>query len=85
MGKSTALDTGKDFKSEWIHVFTVKNGKVTRGEVSSIRPGVTKCSMRSEQFPGHGRENSFLTSRMRDERLIVNEKDTIPVEIARRS
>jgi len=28
--KSTALDTGKDFESEWVHVFTVKEGKVTR-------------------------------------------------------
>lgn len=27
---STALDTGKKFESEWVHVFTVKNGKVTR-------------------------------------------------------
>jgi uncharacterized protein len=27
---ATALDTGKKFESEWIHVFTVKNGKVTR-------------------------------------------------------
>jgi ketosteroid isomerase-like protein len=28
--KSTALDTGKSFESEWVHVFTVKNDKVTR-------------------------------------------------------
>jgi ketosteroid isomerase-like protein len=28
--KSTALDTGKDFETEWVHVFTVKEGKVTR-------------------------------------------------------
>ena len=28
--RSTALDTKKDFTSEWVHVFTVKNGKVTR-------------------------------------------------------
>ena len=27
---STAVDTGKKFESEWVHVFTVKNGKVTR-------------------------------------------------------
>ncbi|MGZ3236543.1 MAG: nuclear transport factor 2 family protein [Burkholderiaceae bacterium] len=27
---STALDTGKDFKTEWAHVFTVKNDKITR-------------------------------------------------------
>ena len=28
--KSTAIDTGKPFESEWVHVFTVKNGKITR-------------------------------------------------------
>ncbi|MBI3285135.1 MAG: nuclear transport factor 2 family protein [Burkholderiales bacterium] len=28
--RSTALDTKQDFESEWVHVFTVKNGKVTR-------------------------------------------------------
>lgn len=28
--KATALDTGKDFESEWVHVFTVNDGKVTR-------------------------------------------------------
>ncbi len=28
--KSTAIDTGKPFESEWAHVFTVKDGKVTR-------------------------------------------------------
>ena len=28
--KSTARDTGKDFETEWVHVFTVKIGKVTR-------------------------------------------------------
>ena len=28
--KSTALDTGKAFETEWVHVFTVKEGKVTR-------------------------------------------------------
>ncbi len=28
--RSTALDTGKQFESEWVHVFTVKSGKVTR-------------------------------------------------------
>lgn len=27
---STAIDTGKDFKTEWVHVFTVKDGHVTR-------------------------------------------------------
>ena len=27
---STAVDTGKKFESEWVHVVTVKNGKVTR-------------------------------------------------------
>lgn len=27
---STALDTGKKFESEWAHVFTVKQGKITR-------------------------------------------------------
>jgi ketosteroid isomerase-like protein len=27
---STAVDTGKKFESEWVHVFTVKSGKVTR-------------------------------------------------------
>ena len=27
---TTARDTGKRFESEWIHVFTVANGKVTR-------------------------------------------------------
>jgi ketosteroid isomerase-like protein len=27
---STALDTGKRFESEWVHVFTVSNGKITR-------------------------------------------------------
>jgi ketosteroid isomerase-like protein len=28
--KSTALDTGKVFETEWIHLFTVREGKVTR-------------------------------------------------------
>jgi ketosteroid isomerase-like protein len=28
--RSTAIDTGHEFESEWVHVFTVKNGKVTR-------------------------------------------------------
>jgi ketosteroid isomerase-like protein len=28
--KTTAKDTGKPFESEWVHVFTVKGGKVTR-------------------------------------------------------
>ncbi|WP_244197691.1 nuclear transport factor 2 family protein [Caballeronia ptereochthonis] len=28
--KSTALDTGKTFESEWVHVFTVQGGKITR-------------------------------------------------------
>jgi len=28
--KSTARDTGKEFETEWVHVFTVKDGKVTR-------------------------------------------------------
>lgn len=27
---STALDTGKAFASDWIHLFTVKDGKITR-------------------------------------------------------
>ena len=27
---STALDTGTKFQSEWVHVFTVKKGKITR-------------------------------------------------------
>ncbi|MGZ3254163.1 MAG: nuclear transport factor 2 family protein [Burkholderiaceae bacterium] len=27
---STALETGQDFKTEWAHVFTVKNDKITR-------------------------------------------------------
>jgi len=28
--KSTARDTGRDFESEWVHVFTVNDGKITR-------------------------------------------------------
>jgi uncharacterized protein len=28
--RSTAIDSGQDFASEWAHVFTVKNNKVTR-------------------------------------------------------
>ena len=28
--QSTALDTNKEFSTEWVHVFTVKDGKVTR-------------------------------------------------------
>jgi ketosteroid isomerase-like protein len=28
--KSTARDTGEDYETEWAHVFTVKDGKVTR-------------------------------------------------------
>lgn len=28
--QSTAIDTGKEFASEWVHVFTVKNARVTR-------------------------------------------------------
>ncbi|MEK7322980.1 MAG: nuclear transport factor 2 family protein [Pseudomonadota bacterium] len=27
---STARDTRQEFQSQWIHVFTVKNGKITR-------------------------------------------------------
>lgn len=28
--KATALDTGKVFESEWVHLFTVTDGKVSR-------------------------------------------------------
>lgn len=28
--QSTALDTNEDFATEWVHVFTVKEGKITR-------------------------------------------------------
>jgi uncharacterized protein len=28
--RTTARDTGRDFESEWVHVFTVTDGKVTR-------------------------------------------------------
>lgn len=28
--QTTALETGKEFSTEWVHVFTVKNDKVTR-------------------------------------------------------
>lgn len=28
--QTTALDTRKDFSTEWVHVFTVTDGKVTR-------------------------------------------------------
>src|ERR1700741_3392917 len=28
--KTTALDTNKTFETEWVHVFTVTNGKVAR-------------------------------------------------------
>ncbi len=28
--KSTAIDTSEDFETEWVHLFTIKNGKVTR-------------------------------------------------------
>lgn len=28
--RTTAIDTGKPFETEWVHVFTVKNGKITR-------------------------------------------------------
>ena len=28
--KSTAIDTGHSFESEWAHVFTVRNGKIAR-------------------------------------------------------
>ena len=28
--QTTARDTGRDFATEWAHVFTVKNGKITR-------------------------------------------------------
>jgi len=28
--RSTAIDTGKHYESEWVHVFTVKGGKITR-------------------------------------------------------
>lgn len=28
--QSTAIETGKEFSSEWVHVFTVKNDHVTR-------------------------------------------------------
>jgi ketosteroid isomerase-like protein len=27
---STALDTGKSFESEWVHVFTVQHGQIVR-------------------------------------------------------
>lgn len=30
MEKSRAKETGRDFETEWAHVFTVKQGKVTR-------------------------------------------------------
>lgn len=28
--RATAIDTGRRFESEWVHVFTVKGGKITR-------------------------------------------------------
>lgn len=28
--RATALDTTEDFESEWVHVFTVRDGKITR-------------------------------------------------------
>ena len=28
--QSTAIDTGKEFASEWVHVFTIRNERVTR-------------------------------------------------------
>jgi len=28
--RSTALDTNRDFETDWIHVFTLKEGKVSR-------------------------------------------------------
>jgi ketosteroid isomerase-like protein len=28
--KTTAIDTKKLFETEWVHVFTVKSGKITR-------------------------------------------------------
>ena len=28
--KTTAIDTGKNFESEWLHLFTIKDGKITR-------------------------------------------------------
>jgi ketosteroid isomerase-like protein len=28
--RATAVDTGIQFEGEWVHVFTVKNGKITR-------------------------------------------------------
>src|SRR5262249_21741816 len=28
--RSTAIETGKEFETEWVHVFTIRNGKVTR-------------------------------------------------------
>jgi uncharacterized protein len=28
--KTTALDTNKTFETEWVHVFTVRNGKIVR-------------------------------------------------------
>lgn len=28
--RATALDTGKHFESQWVHVFTVNNNKITR-------------------------------------------------------
>jgi ketosteroid isomerase-like protein len=28
--RATALDTGTRFEGEWVHVFTVKSGKITR-------------------------------------------------------
>jgi ketosteroid isomerase-like protein len=28
--KTTAVDTQKLFETEWVHVFTVKSGKITR-------------------------------------------------------
>lgn len=28
--QTTALDSSEDFESEWVHVFTVRDGKITR-------------------------------------------------------
>lgn len=28
--KTTALETGRNFESEWAHVFTVRNGRISR-------------------------------------------------------
>jgi ketosteroid isomerase-like protein len=43
--KTMALDTQKLFETEWVHVFTVKSGKITRWRGFSIPRPATEARL----------------------------------------